>query len=224
MMPGVAGASYSSTHPPGRRLAGCTPPNLGPPWARSKRDRHPGGFRAVLVGRAQCHLPVLITGLLARYTELLTLSEPWNALEQPWVLLVIAVLLLVEITADKLPIVDTVNDITQSLIRPAAGAVLFAASSNAISDLNTGLALVLGLLVAGGVSTAKTVARPVITATTAGTGNAVISAGEDAVAAVVAVTAIVIPVVSAVFAILVVGVLIWFIVRRRSRRTDRLER
>lgn len=170
------------------------------------------------------YLPILITGLLARYTDLLTLSEPWNALEQPWVLLVIAVLLLVEITADKIPIVDTFNDITQSLIRPAAGAVLFAASSNAISDLNTGLALVLGLLVAGGVSTAKTVARPVITATTAGTGNAVVSAGEDAVAAVVAFTAIVIPVVSAVFAILVVGVLIWFIVRRRSRRIDRLER
>ena len=117
------------------------------------------------------YLPILITGLLARYTDLLTLAEPWDALEEPWVLLVIAVLLLVEITADKIPIVDTLNDVVQSLVRPAAGAVLFAASSNAISDLNTGLALVFGLLVAGGVHTAKTVARPVITATTAGAGR-----------------------------------------------------
>jgi len=170
------------------------------------------------------YLPMLITGLMARYTDLLALSEPWNALEEPWVLLVVAVLLLVEITADKIPIVDTLNDVTQSLIRPAAGAVLFAASSNAVSDLNTGLALVLGLLVAGGVHTAKTAARPVITATTAGAGNAVVSAGEDAVAAVVAVTAIVVPVISAVFAVMVVSVLVWFIVRRRLRRRDRLHR
>ncbi|MDH3259565.1 MAG: DUF4126 domain-containing protein [Acidimicrobiia bacterium] len=167
------------------------------------------------------YLPILITGLLARYTDLLTLAEPWDALEEPWVLLVIAVLLLVEITADKIPIVDTLNDVVQSLVRPAAGAVLFAASSNAISDLNTGLALVFGLLVAGGVHTAKTVARPVITATTAGAGNAVVSAGEDTVAALVAVAAIVVPVVSAVFVVLVVSMLVWLIVRRRRSRTDR---
>lgn len=166
------------------------------------------------------YLPVLITGLLARYTDLLTLSEPWKALEEPWVLLVIAVLLLVEITADKIPVVDTLNDITQTLVRPAAGAVLFAASSNAISDLNTGLALVLGLLVAGGVHTAKTAARPVITATTAGTGNAVVSAAEDAVAAVAAVTAIVVPVVSAVFVLVVGSALVWFILKRRRERAD----
>ena len=163
------------------------------------------------------YLPVLITGLLARYTDLLTLSEPWNALEQPWVLLAIAVLLLVEITADKIPVVDTINDMVQSLIRPAAGAVLFAASSNAISDVNTGLALILGLLVAGGVHTAKTAARPIVTASTAGAGNAVVSAGEDTVAAVAAVTAIVIPVVSAVLVLAVVSVLLWFVVRRRRR-------
>jgi hypothetical protein len=164
------------------------------------------------------YLPILITGLLARYTDLLTLAEPWNALEKPWVLLVIAVLLLVEITADKIPVVDTLNDMIQSFIRPAAGAILFAASSNAISDLNTGLALVLGLLVAGGVHTAKTVARPIVTASTAGTGNAVVSAGEDAVAAVAAVTAIVVPVISAVFVLLVVTVLLWLILRRRRSR------
>ena len=167
------------------------------------------------------YLPILITGLLARYTDLLALAEPWNALEEPWVLLVIAVLLLIEITADKIPVVDTINDLVQSLVRPAAGAILFAASSNAISDVNTGLALVLGLLVAGGVHTAKTVARPVITASTAGTGNAAVSATEDAVAAVAAVTAIVVPVVSVVLVLLVVSVLVWFIVRRRRRSAAR---
>lgn len=166
------------------------------------------------------YLPILITGLLARHTDLLTLDEPWNALEQPWVLLVVGVLLLIEVTADKLPVVDSINDMVQTLIRPAAGAILFAASSNAISELNTGLALVLGLLVAGGVHTAKTAARPVITASTAGAGNAVVSAGEDAVSAVTAITAIVVPVVAAVLVVLFVGPLVWFVLRRRFRKAS----
>ncbi len=164
------------------------------------------------------YLPVLITGLLARYTELLTLGEPWDALENPLVLLIVGILLLIEMTADKIPVVDTINDVIQTLIRPAAGAILFAASSNAISELNTGLALVLGLLVAGGVHTAKTAARPLITASTAGTGNAVVSAGEDAVSAVTAITAILVPVVSAVLVVAVVGPLVWYVLRRRRIR------
>ncbi len=167
------------------------------------------------------YLPILITGLLARYTDLLTLAEPWNALENPGVLLAIAVLLLVEIAADKIPVVDSINDAVQSFIRPAAGAILFAASSNAISDLNTGLALVLGLLVAGGVHTAKTAARPAITASTAGAGNAVVSVGEDVVSAGLAITAIVVPVISAVLVLLVVVPLLRFSVRRWRGRSGR---
>ena len=39
------------------------------------------------------YLPLLIVGLLARYTDLITLQAPWNALESPWVLGVLVVLL-----------------------------------------------------------------------------------------------------------------------------------
>lgn len=84
--------------------------------------------------------------------------------------------------------------------------------------LCSGEALVLGLLVAGGVHTAKAAARPLITASTAGTDNAIVSAGEDVVSAVAAVTAIVVPVVAAVLVVLVVGPLVWFVVRRPIRR------
>ncbi|RME44211.1 MAG: DUF4126 domain-containing protein, partial [Chloroflexi bacterium] len=31
-------------------------------------------------------LPLLIVGLVARYTDLITLRAPWDALENPWVL------------------------------------------------------------------------------------------------------------------------------------------
>ncbi|MGB7295768.1 MAG: DUF4126 domain-containing protein, partial [Candidatus Aminicenantales bacterium] len=86
------------------------------------------------------YLPLLIVGLLARYSTLITLKAPWNALTNPVVLVVIAVLLVIEMTVDKIPAVDTVNDAVQTLFRPAAGAVFFAASGNIVSDVSPVLA------------------------------------------------------------------------------------
>ena len=163
------------------------------------------------------YLPLLIVGLLARYTELITLKTPWSALSNPVVLVVIAVLLLIEMTVDKIPAVDTVNDVIQTLFRPAAGAVLFAASSNVISDMSPVLAMVCGLLIAGGVHTAKAVSRPVVTAGTLGTANPVVSLAEDAVSGVTTVVAIVAPVLILGIALLAVA----WIVRRGKRRAAR---
>ncbi len=84
----------------------------------------------------------LIVGLLARYTDLITLQAPWNALENPWVLGVLVVLLAIEMTVDKIPAADTVNDVIQTVIRPAAGAILFAASGNVISEMSPVLAMI----------------------------------------------------------------------------------
>ena len=110
------------------------------------------------------YLPLLIVGLLARFTDLITLSAPWNTLESPWVLGVLFVLLVVETVADKVPAVDSVNDVMQTVIRPAAGAILFAASGNVISEMSPVLAMICGLLAAGGVHAVKATVRPVITA------------------------------------------------------------
>ena len=79
------------------------------------------------------------------------------------------------------------------------------------------LALICGLLVAGGVHVAKATARPVITGTTAGVLNPVVSAAEDAVSLVVSVLSIVVPVLGL---ILLLAVLVWLI-RRRWRRRDK---
>jgi len=51
------------------------------------------------------YLPLLIVGLLARYTELISLKAPWSALTHPLVLILIAVLLAIEFTVDKIPAV-----------------------------------------------------------------------------------------------------------------------
>jgi len=163
------------------------------------------------------YLPLLVVALLARFTDLITLKAPWDALESWWVIGVLVVLLLIEILVDKIPAVDSINDAIQTFIRPVAGAILFAASAGVIGETHPVLALICGLLVAGGVHVAKATARPVITGTTAGVLNPVVSAAEDAVSLVVSVLSIVVPVLGL---ILLLAVLVWLI-RRRWRRRDK---
>lgn len=164
------------------------------------------------------YLPLLIVGLLARHTQLIALQAPWSALTHPLVLVLLAVLLAIEMTVDKIPAVDTVNDIIQTVFRPAAGAILFAASSNVISDMSPVLAMVCGLFIAGGVHTAKSAARPVVTAGTLGTANPIVSLAEDVVSGVTTFVAVVAPAVLAALALLVV---LWILRRRQKKRMRR---
>lgn len=162
------------------------------------------------------YLPLLIVGLLARYTDLITLSSPWDALTSPWALGILAVLLIIEMTADKIPAVDTLNDGIQTFIRPAAGAILFASSNNVISDMSPVLALALGLFAAGGIHAVKATARPVVTATTAGLGNPVISVIEDVTAAAMALVAIILPAIAAILVLIIGFFTLRWLWRRRS--------
>ena len=110
-------------------------------------------------------------------------------------------------TVDKIPAVDTANDVVQTVFRPAAGAILFAASGNVIGDISPVLAMICGLLVAGGVHAAKSAARPAVTAGTLGTANPVVSLAEDVVSGVTTFIAVVAPVLLAALAIFYRGLL-----------------
>jgi len=72
------------------------------------------------------YIPLLSVALLARFTDLLKLQEPWDVLTSWWIIGLLAVLSLIEFFADKVPAVNHVNDIIQAFVRPAAGAVVFA--------------------------------------------------------------------------------------------------
>src|SRR6185436_121439 len=164
------------------------------------------------------YLPLLIVALAARFTDFIQLEKPWNTLESPWVIAALVVLLLIEFFADKIPAVNHANDAIQTFIRPTAGAILFAASANVITDIHPAIALILGLLVAGGVHAAKSVVlRPVVTATTGGAANPVVSIVEDLVAAAISIAAVVLPVLLAALIILVTAFIIWWLWRRSVR-------
>jgi hypothetical protein len=167
------------------------------------------------------YLPLLIVGLVGRFTDWITLKSPWNTLENTWVLAVLGVLLIVEMTVDKIPVADTVNDAVQTLIRPAAGAVLFASGSNVISEISPMAAMICGLLVAGSVHAVKATSRPMITASTAGMGNPVISIVEDVISGISVFVSIVLPILAAVFLLTLLGLFIWWRVRWNKRQSAR---
>ncbi|HEU4744479.1 MAG TPA: DUF4126 domain-containing protein [Anaerolineales bacterium] len=166
------------------------------------------------------YIPLLLVGLLAKYTNLITLSQPWDTLANPWIILMLCVLVIIEMLADKVPAVNHVNDLVQTLIRPAAGAIAFAASANVVTDVSPVLALAAGLLVAGTVHVAKAGAvRPMVTATTGGAGNIPVSIAEDVVSTVLSFLAIVLPVLVGTLLIVFAAFLIYWLYRRSNRRT-----
>jgi hypothetical protein len=130
----------------------------------------------------------------------------------------LAVLLLIEIFADKLPAVNHVNDVLQTFVRPVAGAVVFAASSGVVSGIHPILAMAAGLLVAGSVHTVKAAAvRPAVTVTTGGAGNVPVSILEDVVSSIVSVLAIIIPILIGLIILTTLFLVAWWLWRRANR-------
>jgi hypothetical protein len=165
------------------------------------------------------YIPLLVVALVAKFTDLITLSAPWNTLESWWIIGLLVILSVVEFFADKVPAVNHVNDVIMTIIRPVAGAIAFAASARVISDVHPVLALAMGLLVAGSVHVAKSAAiRPAVTATTAGAGNVPVSIAEDALATVVSLLSVVVPIFMIILVILFLGWVIYRVLSRSSRR------
>jgi hypothetical protein len=177
------------------------------------------------------YIPLLTMGLLTRYTELIDLPSGWHWLSNGWVIAILAVLLAVEVVADKIPVVDHLNDVVQTVVRPTAGGLAFGAGSTSetvtVSDpgqffsSNQWVPIVAGVAIALGVHGLKAAARPIINATTAGIGAPVASTAEDATSVVVSVVAIILPALVLVFLVGMIFFVGWFLRRRRDRKRER---
>jgi hypothetical protein len=168
------------------------------------------------------YIPLLVIGTVAHYFPgVLHLAQPWDTIANPWILILLGVLVIIEMLADKIPAVNHLNDLIQTVVRPAAGAVAFAASAKVITDIHPVIALACGLLVAGSVHVAKSaVIRPIITATTGGAANVPVSIAEDVTSTVVSILAIVLPIIMAILlGVLLVLVLLWWSGRRDKQQT-----
>jgi hypothetical protein len=165
------------------------------------------------------YIPLLTVALLAKYTNLIKLNETWEPMTSWWVIGVLIFLSLVEFFADKIPAVNHVNDAIQTFIRPAAGAIVFAATSTQGVEVKPLLALIAGLLVAGGVHAVKSLAiRPAVTATTGGAANIGVSMLEDVTSTAVSFMSILLPVIVACVLVLITALIILRMFRKHREK------
>lgn len=171
------------------------------------------------------YIPLLLVGLVARYTDLLPLGSGWQWLEHPVTLVSLGVLLIVEFAVDKIPGADSVNDVVQTIIRPASGGITFGAGA-ASFDLDEVAAMddgslwpiVSGVVIALAFHAVKSLARPVINAASLGIGGFVSSVVEDVSSFTLALLAILIPIVILLLIPLFAVFVIWLIRQRRRRK------
>jgi uncharacterized membrane protein len=185
------------------------------------------GFGLATAAGLNAYIPMLLMGLLSKFTSLITLPSGWNWLENSWVMAVIAVLLAVEIVADKIPALDTVNDTVQTFVRPTAGGIVFgsgtAAQTAAVSDpaefARTGqwVPVVIGVVTALVVHLTKTAVRPAANVATAGVAAPVLSTIEDFTSVSLVFIAILIPALVAIVLIALAAAAVWLFRRRRRR-------
>jgi uncharacterized membrane protein len=177
------------------------------------------------------YIPLLLFGLGARFFDWVQLPPAWAWLSNEWVLVVIGVLLVLEIVADKIPAVDSVNDIVQTVVRPTAGGILFGAGTGsqtvAVTDpasfftSNAWVPVAIGVVLSLVVHVGKTMARPAANAASFGLAAPVLSTVEDGVSLALAFFAIVLPILVIVG---IIGVVIGGIALiRRSRRRKKLK-
>lgn len=173
------------------------------------------------------YIPLLAIGLLSRYTSLMTLPSDWQWLESGAVMAILAVLLAVEMVADKIPVVDSVNDALQTIIRPTAGGLAFGAGTTAetatVSDPggffsgHQWIPIAIGFAISLVVHAVKALVRPVVNTFTMGIGAPIVSTVEDATSAAMSVVAIVLPFL-VIFFLIGLGLAFWGLLRRRARR------
>lgn len=165
------------------------------------------------------YIPLLVIGVTAHYTDLVQLSSPWDTLANPWILIFLGILVIIEMLADKIPAVNHINDLIQTIVRPVAGAIVFAASARVVSNIHPILAMGCGLLIAGSVHVVKAAAvRPAVTATTGGTANIPVSIAEDFLATFTSLLAVLVPIFVGVFLILFIFSVIWWFRKKANKQ------
>jgi hypothetical protein len=178
------------------------------------------------------YIPIVVVGLLARFTDVIVLPHQFAWMSNGWALAVVAVLLAAEVVLDKVAVVDHVNDAIQTFVRPAAGGAVFAASDAAARIDHSGwmtghpwVGWVLGVVVALCVHVTKAGARPVINVGTVGVGTPFVSAAEDAMSLVMSLVALLLPALVIVF-LIVFALVGWRLTRmvRRRRKSSRRAR
>ena len=161
-------------------------------------------------------LPLLAVGIATR-------MEWWPV--QPWLewvgtneaLITFGVATILEILADKVPVLDHGLDAFHTVARPVAGALVAMGSFYQVSPaMAVALGIIVGAPIAGSFHLTKAGTRVASTATTGGFGNPVLSFLEDVVAFFGVLLALIAPILAGLL-LLAIGIVIYRWVRSRRR-------
>lgn len=173
-------------------------------------------------------MPLFLLGLSDRLLPAVDLPAGWAWLSSDIALWIVGGLLVLEIVADKIPALDSINDIVQSILRPASGGIAFGAGASAqtvaVDDpstffsTNTWVPIVVGIAVALVVHVVKATGRVTANAVTGGLAAPVLSTVEDGASFALAAAAIIVPILAL---LLLVGLIVAAVVVARRWRARR---
>ncbi len=172
------------------------------------------------IGLAACaglraFLPIFGIGLAARLLDW-DLKAPLDVLSSDIGLIIFGLASLIEVVADKVPVVDHVLDAIHTVVGPIIGVVAaYIPFSKLPPAYALALAIMTGVTVAGGIHALAATTRVSSSLLTMGIGNPILSLLEDAFVAVTLLVAILAPF---IVLFLVAGAILWVVRRRRRKR------
>lgn len=174
-------------------------------------------------------MPLFLVGLADRLTGVIDLPAGWSWLSSDVALWITGILLVVEIVADKIPAVDSINDAIQTVIRPASGGVVFGAGASAETvrlDDPAGffadgswMPVVIGVVIALGIHLLKAAVRPLANVATAGLAAPALSTVENVSSFALIVAAVFVPILAGLMVAAIVAAAVTLL--RRARRRSR---
>ena len=123
---------------------------------------------------------VLVLGAAQRL-GLVALPHDLQVLASPWVIGAAAILFALNFFADKIPYIDSINDMLQTFVRVPAGALLAYGAAGGLSPEVAVIAGLLGGTLAAGMHVAKTGTRALINTSPEPFSNIAASLAEDGI-------------------------------------------
>ncbi len=155
---------------------------------------------------------LLVLGLCVRFDVVSLEGRTARFFADPWVLVALGLLYLVEFVADKIPTVDHAWDAIHTVVRPVAGALAAVAIVGGRDEGWVVLAAILGGMTSLLFHGVKATGRVAVTTATGGAGNWLVSLVEDVVAFVGSLLGLLAPVVAL---LVIVAAGLWLLRRRR---------
>jgi hypothetical protein len=200
-------------------------------------------FGLAFASGVNAYLPLLAFAASVRWLHLYKVNPSFAFITSNWFIVLLVILTILDFVADKIPLIDHAWDAIHTVIRPIAGALVAAASSNSLAGgihipaitrehgsesvyvafgtlSITGIALLMIPLIGGGLAalshTTKATARVVSTVTTVGLFNIGLSVLEDVLVVIIVLLSLFASTIMFILLVLLILFLVPWVIRARS--------